>query len=251
MAAKIGGLAPNETLANSIESWATAHQLSGDPYIQNIIPDLRDRKRLAMWASLDPLAYLPHAEAESKKSLATLSAMISIVRNVLVFAPVALTWIAISKATSAFAIYVIHNSTGVTNFLDFWQNGYGVLPKFWRIGDVALFDFLLIFIIIILTLSSSILDNRLLSARQIRTVILDQERVAVAIEISAYLFDKQLITNVTMNQSLATGIRALVNSAQVLRQTTKELNSVVKAIPSNRELLVELKRIKTKFSSRE
>lgn len=235
------------TLANNLAAWASENGVSDDPYVANLILDLEERKNLSMWASLNPLEYLPQAEHTNNEKLARYGSLISAFRNVLVFAPVALTWIAISKATTAFAKYISHNSTVITNFLDFWQNGYGVLPTFWRIGEVALVDFLLIVLIIVLTLVASIIEERVQRTRQKQDLIIENQRQGMALEISTYLFDKQFVTNVTMNQGLATAVRDLVKSTQILNQTTKELNKTVKAVPSNRDILVELRKIKSKF----
>jgi hypothetical protein len=45
-----------------------------------------------------------------------------------------------------------------------------------------------------------------------------------------------------MNQSLAKALRDILNSTDSLERTSKELNKTVKAIPTNRELLTEIKR---------
>jgi len=45
-----------------------------------------------------------------------------------------------------------------------------------------------------------------------------------------------------MNQSLAKALRDILNSTDSLDRTSKELNKTVKAIPTNRELLTEIKK---------
>jgi hypothetical protein len=85
----------------------------------------------------------------------------SVLRNSLVFLPVALTWFAISKATSAFALYTSDNSLSVVNFLDFWENGYGVLASRWALSNVATLDFEIILLIIALTIAITFLDRSL------------------------------------------------------------------------------------------
>jgi hypothetical protein len=49
-----------------------------------------------------------------------------------------------------------------------------------------------------------------------------------------------------MNQSLAKSLRDLSNSTQALDKSSKELGKTVKAIPSNREILTEIKAIKSR-----
>jgi phosphopantothenate synthetase len=73
----------------------------------------------------------------------------------------------------------------------------------------------------------------------------------MALAISTYLFDQQRVTNVTVNQSLSRAIRDILNSTESLDKSSKELNKTVKVMPNNRELLNEIKSIKSKIFSRD
>jgi len=242
---------PNVILANSIQSWSTQYGLSADPYLSQLLQAVASRKNLPMWASLDPLEYLPHAKVQSHKRLHLVALVMAVLRNSLVFLPVALTWFAISQATSAFATYTSNNTLSVVNFLDFWENGYGVLSHTWALSNVATLDFEIILLIITLTILITVLDRRLKELRNQATQEADDERVKMALAISTYLFDQQRVTNVTVNQSLARAMRDLLNSTELLEKTSKELNRTVKDIPSSREMLTEIKNIKNKIFKRE
>ena len=239
-------VAPHQILANSIQSWAQQNDLLADPYISGLSNAVANRRNLPMWASLNPLEYLPHAPAEVNRSLKQLVLLMTIVRNALVFLPVALTWYAISKATSAFAVYTSDNTLGVVNFLDFWENGYGVLDKQWSLSHVATLDFQIILVIIILTIAITLIDKRIRDTRARFVAILDEDRIGLALSISSFLFDHQRVTQVSMNQSLAKALRDLSNSTESLDKSSKELGKTVKAIPSNREILTEIKAIKSR-----
>ena len=152
---------PHQILVNSLNSWATLYKVQNDSYVAGLTKAVASRKNLPMWASLDPLEYLPHAEIDTHKKLHLLSLIMTVVRNALVFLPVALTWYAIGKATSAFATYTADNSLTVVNFLDFWENGYGVLSEKWSLSSVAIFDFQIILVIIALTIMITFLDRAL------------------------------------------------------------------------------------------
>jgi hypothetical protein len=171
---------------------------------------------------------------------------VTIVRNALVFLPVALTWYAISKATSAFAIYTADNTLAVVNFLDFWENGYGVLAEEWSLSHIATLDFQIIMVIIAMTIAITLMDKRIRDSQEAAIGELDEERMRLALEISAYLFDHQRVTQVSMNQSLAKALRDLLNSTESLDKSSKELGKTVKAIPTNRELLSEIKSIRSR-----
>jgi signal transduction histidine kinase len=137
------------------------------------------------------------------------------------------------------------------NFLDFWENGYGVLSHSWALSNVATFDFEIILLIITLTILITVLDRRLKELRNQAIQEADDERINMALAISTYLFDQQRVTNVTVNQSLARALRDLLNSTESLEKTSKELNRTVKDIPSNREMLTEIKNIKNRIFKRE
>jgi hypothetical protein len=239
-------VAPHQILFNSLQSWAQQYGLLEDPYVSGLSNAVENRKNLPMWASLNPLEYLPHAPAEINKSLKQVVLIITIVRNALVFLPVALTWFAISKATSAFAVYTASNTLAVVNFLDFWENGYGVLDKKWSLSHVATLDFQIILFIIVLTIAITLLDKRIRDSHNQAVAALDEDRISLALSITAFLFDHQRVTQVSMNQSLAKSLRNLSNSTESLDKSSKELGKTVKAIPSNREILTEIKAIKSR-----
>jgi len=240
--ASVKKIPDHQVLANSLQSWAEQYELGDDPYVAGLTAAVSSRKNLPMWASLNPLEYLPHAKVQSNPRLHLATLIMTIARNALVFLPVALTWLAISKATNAFAIYTANNTLQVVNFLDFWENGYGVLSKNWSLSSVATLDFLIILLIILLTISITLIEKRTKRVRLAEISELDEDRIRLAISISTYLFTQQKVTNVSMNQSLAKALRDILNSTDSLERTSKELNKTVKAIPTNRELLTEIKR---------
>ena len=244
--AAIKKVSPHQVLLNSLLSWAQQYGLTADPYISGLTSAVENRKNLPMWASLNPLEYLPHAPAQVNRGLKRIVLIITIVRNALVFVPVALTWFAISKATSAFAVYTADNTLGVVNFLDFWENGYGILDKHWSLSSVATLDFQIIMLIITLTIAVTLLEKRIRDTHSASISELDEDRIRLAMSISAFLFDHQRVSQVTMNQSLAKALRDILNSTDSLDKSSKELSKTVKAIPSNREILNEMKAIKSR-----
>ena len=72
----------------------------------------------------------------------------------------------------------------------------------------------------------------------------------MALEISEFFFDKQRITDVTMNQGLAKAVRDLMNSADSISKSTSELNKTIKALPAHKELMTEIKNIKLNILSK-
>ena len=236
--------------ANSVRSWATERGVLNDPYVSKVLPALVNRKNLPMWASLPPFEFLPHPEVQVNSRLSAINSFLTSVRNVAVFIPVALTWIAVSRATTAFSAYSRATTKGTVNFLDFWQNGYGFLSHYWAIGEVALLDFVIIVFVIFLTLGTGMLSTRLEAAFAKEQQILDTERTNVALELSEYLFDKQRVTDISLNQGLAKVLRDLLNTTESLESSTKNLSRTVKEIPTGKEILAEIRKIKVNITGR-
>jgi DNA-directed RNA polymerase subunit K/omega len=219
---------PTTVLAEKLEDWARRHRVERDPYLSQLTESLKERKNLHIWAELQPLDFLPYPKSDAQNRKSDLVRILTIIRNVLVFAPVALTWAAVSAATTGFAAYTKENGASVVNFLDFWQNGYGYLSDKWKIGEVARLDFILVMIVIVLTLFVSIVGHRAQQLRNEEEALIDQERSTIALEIAQVLHDKRKITTVTMNQALAGSISRLVNATHNLESATKEINKAQK-----------------------
>jgi hypothetical protein len=217
-------------LADQVDLWARKYQVSRDPYVTGLSSSLREKKNLPIWASMNPVEYLPQPEITEGLAVARWARLLTLIRNVLVFAPVALTWAAVGEATTAFSEYVKENGADVVNFLDFWQNGYGVLGEEWRISNVAFLDFIIILIVIILTLIASVFGKRATEAQSLFEQQIERERVGLAVEINTYLFDKQKATNVTMNASLAGAIAKLLNATDALEDVAKNLAKTTKKV---------------------
>lgn len=228
-----------DALAGTISQWIARHKISNDPYLSGLLDAIETKKDLHIWAELDPTEYLPHPETEAAAATERMVRILTVVRNVLVFAPVALTWAAVGAATTGFSKYIAANGADVVNFLDFWQNGYDVLASEWRIGNVARLDFLIVLIVIALTLYVSQGSHKVDLIKSAAEDAIDKERLALAIEIHAALHDKRKVSTVTMNASLAGAISRLVtathnleDASSLMEKASRKLPKAVPAAPS-------------------
>jgi hypothetical protein len=219
----------NLLLADKVEDWANKFEVSDDGYVQGLVEALRTRKNLQVWAALNPIEYLPMPRLRSEATLAKRTRLMTVLRNVLVFFPVALTWAAVGEASKAFAEYLRDNGSNVVNFLDFWQNGYGYLGSEWTLANIALLDFVIVMVVIVLTLAISYFGRKVAEIHSAEEEKTDRERILISIQIATYLFDKQKVTNVTMNQSLSRTLDKLLNAADSLEKTTKSLEKTSKS----------------------
>ena len=207
----------NQILADVIQGWARSHQVTDDPYVVGITRALAENRNLAMWSSIDPFAMLPLPQPTNQEGLLTAFRRITMLRNALVFAPVAFTWLAVGKATSAFQEFVEKNTTATVNFLEFWQNGYDVLGSEWRISKVATVDFIIVLLVILLTLFTSFLGEIANKRESVAERVIAQERTELALAIKEYLYTKQTVTRLTLNQGIASAIENLVEATENLQ----------------------------------
>ena len=220
--ARIPKLEKNRILADLIEKWARKYGLMRDPYVARLLVALKENQNLAMWSAMEPMQMLPYATPVSGLKLQKIAARLSILRNALVFAPVAFTWLAVGQATTAFQKFVETNSTATVNFLEFWQNGYDVLDEKWRISTVALTDALIVFIVIFLSVGATYLADLANDRSQEEDSVLLEERAELALAIKEYLYTKQTVTRLTLNQGIATAIENLVEATENLQKRRKK-----------------------------
>jgi hypothetical protein len=223
---------PNLTLAESIQNWGRKYGQVEDSYISGLGEALRENRNLHIWATFDPLDYLPIPLLANGSKLASRVRFLTVLRNVLVFAPVALTWIAVGQATTGFQKYISQNTTGVANFLDFWQNGYDILPPEYRISSIARLDAVIILAVIALTLTSSVLGKRAEDQVSGSEAFADRERTALALEIGLFLYEKQRATASVVNASVAASVARLRASTTALESSTKAHAGTAKNLTS-------------------
>ena len=237
-----------DLLASRLEQWASRHNLLEDTYVAGLLTSLRSKEDLPLWAEISPIDYLPRPEVSGDKSISTWTRRLSILRGVLLFSPVALTWLAVGEASSGFSKYIDENPNAVVNFLEFWQNGYGYIPEEATLTRIAFLDFLIIMAVIILTVIVASTTRRGQQMRAKEISRLDSERFDLALLLSRYLFEKRAITPLTMRDSLAKSIQSLANSTKSLNDSAKSLQKLTKNLPNNAEILREVKKIKPAFA---
>lgn len=222
--------AENLEIAQELSEWTKKYSCNNE-LTEKLVSDLENKSNLHKWAELDPFEFLPFPGAVVSTKKSRFLDNLTVLRNVLVFAPVALTWAAVGEATKAFEKYTAENSTAVVNFLQFWQNGYGVLDSKWRIGEVARLDFILVLLVIVLTLLISFAGQKLAKTENLENTKIDDSRQLLAVNLTFFLSDKKKITNVTFNQSIASSVQRLVAATSALEKSAKEISKVSKRLP--------------------
>jgi len=227
----------NPELAAKLREYGENYGLEEDPYLEGLSDAIAEGKNLAVWASNDVMTLMPHPDVEVVEG-PLYSAMV-LIRNVLVFVPVALTWLAVGKATTAFSIYTSRSAaTSVVNFLQFWQNGYGLLSREWTLSRVAQFDFYIIATVILLTFVTPFMNRS--SIRRVARFEQDamRERLTLVIEVESFLFDKRRVTTESMDSTLVQSFERVVEASRNLAEASKSIESGLKNLPTSQPMQV-------------
>jgi hypothetical protein len=231
-----------QKLAGELTGWAIDSDVTDDPYVLGLLHAVENRRGLDMWSTLDPFELLPHPEGKSGSRDIRNGRLIAILRNILVFVPVALTWEAVSQATKAFATFVELNGATTVNFLEFWQNGYKILPSFWQIANIAQVDFFIILAVILMSVAASAMNERGSRAYEKEIQMLEKDRIQIGILILEYLFNKGRITPNNVNAKLASSVRNLMMSSGALAESTRRIERTNKTLFAQKNVKREIKK---------
>jgi hypothetical protein len=241
--AKKDSTSEESQLREALSAWATKYRVEENPYVQELLRVLETGEGVEALANLPVYELLPRAVNKGNERNLNLSNTLAIIRNVLVFFPVALTWIAVSKSTTAFAAYTEANKSAVVNFLEFWQNGYDVLAPEWTIGHVAMLDFSIIMIVIVLTLITAFMNKGRINSQKRERAVAERERLALIITINKYMVAHSKMDAPAISSTIASSIRTLRASAGDLSKAARAFD---KDFSTARQILNEIKRIKGK-----
>ena len=227
------------SLVEQLNSWAGKNGLSDDPYVTAISAAISKKKNLVFWARINPIEYLPSASNSIEVLELRLSRLLAAIRNLIIFVPVAITWAAVAEATTAFNEFVQTSGGTPANFLQFWQDGYGVLDPFWSIGNIARLDFYIVGLVILLSAVISSLQGRGLSKiKQAREDFASTRRL-LALELAEFLSSYEDIASKDIPaqalrsiESLRDAVKQSGLSIQVLSETTNKLSKFIPALDS-------------------
>lgn len=210
------------TAVAEMNNWAKQWDVDTDPFVKGLNEAIQQNSDLGMWSSLDPTQLLPDMPDQTT-IFHRIGSGLALLRNVLVFLPVAITWQAIAKATEAYTTWFPANDpkleTTEKNFLDFWANGYGVLDNKYTLPHIGILDFWIIIAIIVISLIATGLTARGDKANEDLRQVFESERLTIAIRIRRALHGKREASP----ESIAT---SLADALADLNQTTRDMAEV-------------------------
>jgi hypothetical protein len=223
----------HEEISQKLSQWASGNGVESDHIVQSLLQDFAEEDNLAIWAGMDPFEYLPQPYPTVGNKFFNWAKQFANIRNVLVFIPVAITWEAVSKATEAFAKFVETNNATTVNFLEFWQNGYDVLPAFWTISHVASLDFAIILGVIVLSLVSTYFNARGSKINKVEVNQLEAERLEMGLALKMYLYSMREIDKNNVEEGISSSVAALLSATSSLSKSAKQLSGVVSELENS------------------
>lgn len=249
-------------LADTVDSWAKAYNVENDPYVTTLVHAIRDRDNLTAFATSDPLHLLPHPQPTAGSALSMIARFTAIIRNILVFVPVALTWLSISRATESFGKYARATTDDgeELSFLQFWQSGgpadldgFTRLSSTWRITDIAFAVVFIIAAVIVLTALSNIMGDLADRSREQDERGIEVERTGVAVKILTSLQGNRSIDSETLEETLAVVLNDLGQAARDVNTAAQRLEAsttgVTSLTPRIEQLTAQVDELSSKFSS--
>jgi predicted transcriptional regulator len=207
-----------------LEAWAASAGVQDDLLVQDLATGLRERQDLTFWASVDLAEELP--EPRVSRLLRSVARILIFVRNVAVFAPVGLTWWAISVVSPGFDEYITQRSLQGqdANFLQYWgqvdNTRFPSLSEdFFQIQEIAALGATIIVGIIFATLVAGILNSRVSR----RTQLAFRQRDAVIIAIRRALHTAREATPESLAASLAESMTELLESSRLIIEAARRL----------------------------
>lgn len=238
-----------------VNAWAERWKVSDDPYVAEVRRVIVTRDDPTVIASLSPFDLLPTPRRELGGTLMRLARLMLFVRNISVFAPVALTWLAINAATEGFGDYLDElreqsaESVTQASFLDFWQDGYGRLDHFWRIQSVAFLAALIIVGIIAMTFLAGLLQAAAMRVGSAKEEELERERTEVALKLSRALHGNRTATPESISEALSVVLNDLTQATKGVLMAAQRMERASIGINSLSPHLQAFNQQVMKFSS--
>ena len=212
--------------ADSLRRWADSENPENVAILRRLEADLRAGNRLNEWATfaLEDLLRPPRQDSEDSL-LARLASGVIFLRNLFLFLPVALTWIAIDKAADAYTKLLVGSET---TFLQAWQQKVEALPIIGKptLGHIALLDFWIIAALIVLTAVGQVLE--IAADKQTRASDLRRDLAFrnVIIEVGLFLHGFRQITPAALKGGLSEAVNQLAQATTAIKDTLLDVREV-------------------------
>lgn len=214
----VAGGSDFDQAADALDRWAAGAGVASHPFVVALGRGLRDRDGLTFWATVDLDAELPEPRGGLMSLLRRVASTLILIRNVAVFAPVGLTWLAINRVTPGFEAYVADQAEigGDANFLQYWSTA---AEEAFRLPEIAFVGFLIIAGIVVATLVAGLL--KLVADRRLTVAL--RARDEIVLRIRRVLHTTRQATPESLATSLAESLTELLESSRLIIDAARRL----------------------------
>ena len=194
-------------LANSIAMWLNKSEQTPSDELNSFMQDLNSGTNLESWAAVNFERILPLRIPRQ-----ALAETFDLIRNALVLVPLAITWMAIWKASSEYSEYYTEGS----NFLVFWEN----LDGFFKLSTIAVVDGAILLAIFGMTVFSDFVNRKSSNREELERM---HEGLIVSVErgLSSYRF----LSLPELNQYASSTVQNISDAYQMVAASTQDLAS--------------------------
>ena len=198
---------PMPHLANSIAMWLNKSEQTPSDELNSFMQDLNSGTNLESWAAVNFERILPLRIPRQ-----ALAETFDLIRNALVLVPLAITWMAIWKASSEYSEYYTEGS----NFLVFWEN----LDGFFKLSTIAVVDGAILLAIFGMTVFSDFVNRKSSNREELERM---HEGLIVSVErgLSSYRF----LSLPELNQYASSTVQNISDAYQMVAASTQDLAS--------------------------
>jgi len=184
--------------------------------LERLHTDIRANRKMNEWGSfpLDDLLRPPMRDFTTE-SIAKIADYVTLFRNLFLFVPVLVTWIAIDRAAGKY------DTGGFPTFLSAWKN-----VEHFSLQDVALYDASIIGLLIVLTFISHVMDRRAEKQARSKDEASDVKFRTMMVNVGLYLHGFRQITPSALKGGLADAVNQLKAATDEMKDAAVGMNVV-------------------------
>jgi uncharacterized protein YukE len=184
--------------------------------LERLHKDIRANRKMNEWGSfpLDDLLRPPMRDFTTE-SIAKIADYVTLFRNLFLFVPVLLTWIAIDRAAGKY------DTGDFPTFLSAWKN-----VEHFSLKDVALYDASIIGLLIVLTFISHVMDRRAEKQARSKDEASDVKFRTMMVNVGLYLHGFRQITPSALKGGLADAVNQLKAATDEMKDSAVGMNVV-------------------------
>ena len=178
--------------------------------------DIRANRKMNEWGSfpLDDLLRPPMRDFTTER-LAKIADYVTLFRNLFLFVPVLVTWIAIDRAAAKY------DTDDFPTFLSAWKT-----LKYFSLQDVALYDASIIGLLIVLTFISHLMDRKAEKQARSKDEESDVKFRTMMVNVGLYLHGFRQITPSALKGGLADAVNQLKAATDEMKDAAVGMNVV-------------------------